>query len=145
MALGGLSIERPFFFRKIERGLSFKRQILSILEEDFLLASRKELKALHFTPGQAKQLVARCKAALGEMYTQEVTAQSSEQYNMWRNQNVDAWKHSDRMLDCFVQNWYITAGHKLERRIHRTRPLYTWYSPPALILWDNWFNAHHKR
>jgi hypothetical protein len=135
-------IARPFFMTAVNQGLAAKKAPpLDGREATFLAAPLDRLKELEVPPSAAKGILARCSAALSEEYARKVTALDPDAYMVWRNHNTEAWKHSACMLDCIVQNWYITTGQRLEKKLRPGRSLYTWYSPAASLIWDEWFTA----
>jgi len=139
------AIARPFFMSAVKQGLASKKAPpLDEREAAFLGAPLDRLKELGVTPAAAKAILARCILGLNEEYSRKVSALDPDAYMVWRNHNTDAWKHSECMLDCIVQNWYITTGQRLEKKLRPGRSLYTWYSPAASLIWDEWFTAVKK-
>lgn len=127
---------KQFFMSKILQGMKSSNDELSREDIFFLAGHVDEVKV---KPKDAKPIVARCIKALTAAYNRDVTPEKPKEFDTWRDNNTKIYRNSYRMLDCIVQMWYITDGQALERNIRKTRALYTWYSPDAAKLWDNYF------
>lgn len=133
-----------FFLQKIKTELERGGTPLSASDQMFLLTTVSNLASSGISGAQAKELVARSVGSLHRQYMRETGAGMSNAgmaMQSWRENNIQLYRVSSRIISCVVQKWYITFGREQELKLRRTAMLYTWYSADALKLWDTLIHA----
>jgi hypothetical protein len=133
-----------FFLQKLKQELEREGTPLRSIEQQFLLTVVGDLGNTGISGAEAKAIISRSVGALHRQFLRETGAGSSDiaqAYSSWREQNIQIYRHSRRILSCVTQKWYITLGRDQELKIRRSAMLYTWYSADALKLWDTLMHA----
>ena len=106
-----------FFVEAIEQGLGGKGS-LSEVEREFLLTPMEQLSdSAKVSPDQAKTLNDRGVAALTVAYKQDTTGKNKQMAVNWSEMNKLLYKHSKCVVSGIVQNWYLSEGRKLEKKV----------------------------
>jgi hypothetical protein len=133
-----------FFLQKLKQEMEREGTPLKPTEQHFLLTMVGDLSNTGVSGLEAKAIISRSVGALHRQFLKESGAGSSDisqAYSSWREQNIQLYRHSRRILSCVAQKWYITLGRDQELKIRRSAMLYTWYSADALKLWDTLMHA----
>lgn len=133
-----------FFLQKIKAEMERSGTPLKAADQMFLLTTVPNMMSSGITGPQAKDLIARSVGSLHRQYMKETNAGMSNAGLMmqsWRENNIQLYRVSRRIISCVVQKWYITFGREQELKLRRTAMLYTWYSADALTLWDTLMHA----
>jgi len=133
-----------FFLQKIKAEMERSGTPLKSSDQAFLLTSVANLTTTGISGPQAKDLIARSVGSLHRQYMKETNAGMSNAglaMQSWRENNIQLYRASSRIISCVVQKWYITFGREQELTLRRTAMLYTWYSADALKLWDSLMHA----
>ena len=106
-----------FFVERIEQGLGGPGS-LSASEKDFLLTPVEQLSdSGALSPDQAGALNNRGVAALTAAYKQDTTGKDKEMARIWNEMNGLLYKRSQCAVSGIVQNWYLSEGRKLEKKV----------------------------
>ena len=106
-----------FFVQAIEQGLGVKGS-LSEEEREFLLTPMEQLSdSAKLSPHQAKTLNYKAVAALTVAYKQDTTGKNKQMAGSWSEMNKLLYKQSKCVVSGIVQNWYLSEGRKLEKKV----------------------------
>ena len=106
-----------FFVEKIEEGLN-PSQSLSPNEKKFLFMHATELtESQSLSPTQAKKLNDKCISALTKSYKKDTTDKNKKAALHWNAFNEWQYAHSECMVSGIVQNWYLSEGRSLEKKV----------------------------
>ena len=107
-----------FFVEMIEQGLGGPG-CLSGDERDLLLTPLDQL--LDFPPkipqAQMPEFNDRCITALTTAYKQETTGKNKDAALIWNEFNKNLYAHSECVVTGIVQNWYLSEGRSLEKKV----------------------------
>ena len=106
-----------FFVNAIEQGLGGKGS-LSDDEREILLTPAEYLSSSALvTPDRVKALNDKAVVALTVAYKQDTTGKDKEMALFWNDENKLLYKHSKCVVSGIVQNWYLSEGRKLEKKV----------------------------
>ena len=106
-----------FFVDRIEQGLGGK-SFLSDDEREILLTPVEYLSSsAKATPDRVKTLNDKAVVALTVAYKQDTTGKDKEMALIWNESNKILYKHSKCVVSGIVQNWYLSEGRKLEKKV----------------------------
>ena len=106
-----------FFIEQIVRGLD-DRQALSEDELVFLLKPADQLSdSESISPDEARTLNNKCVHALTISYKRMTSGKNKKSALLWNKYNEEQYKHSKCFVSGIVQNWYLSVGRPMEKKV----------------------------
>lgn len=106
-----------YFVERIDQGLQGIGP-LTELERDILLTEVDSLETLEgFSPEMAQSLNEKGVRALSIAYKQDTAGKNKKAGLEWNEFNELLYKHSQCVISGVVQNWYLTEGRPLEKKV----------------------------
>jgi hypothetical protein len=103
-----------FFVEKIEQGLG----PLTELEKTVLLTPVTDIERVEgFSPNIVPSLNAKGARGLTIAYKQDTSGKNKKAGLVWNEHNEFIYKHSECAISGIVQNWYLSEGRPLEKKI----------------------------
>ena len=99
------------------RGLD-DRQALSEDELVFLLKPADQLSdSESISPDEARTLNNKCVHALTISYKRMTSGKNKKSALLWNKYNEEQYKHSKCFVSGIVQNWYLSVGRPMEKKV----------------------------
>ena len=106
-----------FFIEQIVRGLD-DRQALSEDELVFLLKPADQLsESESISPDDARALNNKCVHALTVSYKRMTAGKNKKSALLWNKYNEEQHQYSKCLVSGIVQNWYLSVGRPLEKKV----------------------------
>jgi hypothetical protein len=103
-----------FFIKKVEQGAGS----LSDFEREILFAEVSALQDIPgFTPDVVAELNDKAIRALTVAYKQDTSGKNKDIGLVWNEHNESIYKYSETAISGIVQNWYLSEGRPLEKKI----------------------------
>lgn len=106
---------------------------LTEVEEAFLISNIRDLDATDFSTEEKRKLQEKCTKALSKAYQENTANRKSSDWELkrnstihikqWREYNSNIYHESESILSGVVQNWYLTEGRALEKKVAGCLPV----------------------
>ena len=111
--------DEEFFLEKIEQGSNI---VLTDIDRSILLTSVHEeinYDQLNVSVARLPQLNEIGIKGLTSAYKQDTVGRNKDAGLVWDKHNVSIYKNSQCLISGIVQNWYLTEGRPLEKKLFR--------------------------